>query len=40
MVLYAGESVGVMNEVLPAAEIVTSTAEQARSTLARLGSSV
>ena len=37
MVLYAGESVGVMREVLPAADIVTSIAEQAKSVLRRLG---
>lgn len=37
MVLYAGESVGVMHEILPAGEIVTSVADQARSVLSRLG---
>jgi hypothetical protein len=36
MVLYAGESVGVMHEILPAAEIVTSIADQAKSVLSRL----
>ncbi len=38
MVLYAGESVGVMHEILPAAEIVRSVAEQAASVLSGLGS--
>lgn len=37
MVLYAGESVGVMHEVLPAGEIVKNVAEQAKSVLARFG---
>jgi len=37
MVLYAGQSVGVMHDVLPAAEIVESIADQARSVLSRLG---
>jgi nitronate monooxygenase len=37
MVLYAGESVGVMHEVLPAGEIVLNVADQAKSVLARLG---
>lgn len=36
MVLYAGQSVGIMHEVLPATEIVRSVADQARSTLGRL----
>ena len=38
MVLYAGESVGVMHEILPAAEIVRSVANQAESVLSRFGS--
>jgi len=38
MVLYAGQSVGVMHEVLPAAEIVRSVANQAELVLRRLGS--
>jgi nitronate monooxygenase len=38
MVLYAGESVGVVHEVLPASEIVASIADQARTVLTRLGS--
>ena len=37
MVLYAGESVGVMHEILPAGEIVRNVAEQANSVLSRLG---
>ncbi len=37
MVLYAGESVGVMHEILPAGEIVTNVAEQANSVLERFG---
>jgi hypothetical protein len=37
MVLYAGQSIGVMHEILPAAEIVQSVADQARSVLSRLG---
>lgn len=36
MVLYAGESIGVMHEVLPAGEIVRFVAEQAKSVLGRL----
>ena len=39
MVLYAGESVGVMHELIPAADIVRSVADQAQSVLSRLGSS-
>jgi NAD(P)H-dependent flavin oxidoreductase YrpB (nitropropane dioxygenase family) len=39
MVLYAGQSVGVMREVLPAAEIVRSVADQAESVLSRLSPS-
>ncbi len=38
MVLYAGQSVGVMRDVLPAAEIVNNIADQARSVLSRFGS--
>jgi NAD(P)H-dependent flavin oxidoreductase YrpB (nitropropane dioxygenase family) len=38
MVLYAGESVGVMHEVLPAAEIVRTVVERASSVLSRFGS--
>lgn len=38
MVLYAGEGVGVMGEVLPAAEIVRTMTDQAESVLRRLGS--
>lgn len=38
MVLYAGESVGVMHEILPAADIVHLVAGQAESVLSRLGS--
>lgn len=38
MVLYAGEGVGVMHDVLPAGAIVRSVADQAKSVLARLGS--
>ncbi len=38
MVLYAGQSVGVMHQVLPAAEIVKNVADQAESVLSRLGS--
>ena len=38
MVLYAGQSVGVVHEILPAAEIVQSVADQARTVLSRLGS--
>ncbi len=37
MVLYAGEGVGVMHEILPATEIVRSVADQAKSVLTRLG---
>ncbi|TXG84049.1 MAG: nitronate monooxygenase [Thermomicrobiales bacterium] len=37
MVLYAGQSVGVMHDVLPAAEIVRSIADQANAVLSRLG---
>jgi nitronate monooxygenase len=37
MVLYAGQSVGMMHEVLPAADIVHIIADQARSVLSRLG---
>lgn len=38
MVLYAGEGVGIMREVLPAAEIVRTMTDQAESVLRRLGS--
>ena len=38
MVLYAGEGVGIMREVLPAAEIVQNIADEATSVLDRLGS--
>lgn len=38
MVLYAGEGVGIMGEVLPAAEIVRTMTDQAESVLKRLGS--
>lgn len=38
MVLYAGEGVGIMGEVLPAAEIVRTMTDQAESVLRRLGS--
>ncbi len=38
MVLYAGQSVGVMHDILPAADIVQSVADRARSVLSRLGS--
>ncbi|MCO5220455.1 MAG: nitronate monooxygenase [Thermomicrobiales bacterium] len=38
MVLYAGQSVGVMHEVLPAAAVVQSVAQQATESLDRLGS--
>jgi NAD(P)H-dependent flavin oxidoreductase YrpB (nitropropane dioxygenase family) len=38
MVLYAGQSVGVMHEIRPAAEIVQSIADRAESVLSRLGS--
>ncbi len=38
MVLYAGESVGVMHEILPAAEIVQTIADQATSVLSRFDS--
>jgi nitronate monooxygenase len=37
MVLYAGESVGVIHEILPAGEIVRSVADQATAVLSRFG---
>jgi len=37
MVLYAGEGVGIMREVLPAAEIIRTITDQATSVLSRFG---
>ena len=37
LALYAGQSVGLIHQVLPAGEIVRAMAEEAERTLARLG---